>query len=79
MSLSSGEKITRYSWNAIPITDTVIYHVNQLGRGQPNSFIFTDQKGRPIENFEITGADGEEAQEEIDEGDELDLPDAVDE
>ena len=48
MSLASGKNITLYSWDAIPMTDTVICGVNQLGMGQPKRFIFTDQKGRPI-------------------------------
>ena len=62
MSLASGKKITRYSWDAIPMTDTVIRRVNQLGRGQTKRFIFTDQKGRLIGNVELTGVDGEESQ-----------------
>ena len=60
------------------MTDTVICRDNQLGRGQPKRFIFTDRKGRPIGNVELTGVDWEEAQEERDEDDDLKLPDAVD-
>ena len=58
MSLASGENITWYSWDAIPMTDTVIRRVNQLGRGQRKRFIFTDQKGQPIGNVKLTGVDG---------------------
>ena len=58
MSLAYGEKITWYSWDAIPITDTVIRHVNQLGKVQPKRFIFTHRNGRPIGNVELTGVDG---------------------
>ena len=56
----------------------MIRRINQLGRGQPKHFIFTDQKGRPIGNVELTGVDGEESKEKIDEDDDLELPDKVD-
>ena len=79
MSLASGEKITRYIRDAITMTDTVIRRVNQLSRGQPKRFIFTDRKGRPIGIVEFKGVDGEESQEKLDEDDNLELPDAVDE
>ena len=79
MILASGKNITQYSWDAIPMTDTVIHRFNQFVRVQPKCFIFTDQKGRPIGNVELTGVDGEEAQEELYEDDDLNLPDAVDE
>ena len=62
MSLASGENIVQYSWNAIPMTDTVIRRVNQIGRGQPERFIFTDLKGRPVGNVDLAGVDGEEVQ-----------------
>ena len=61
------------------MTDTVIFPVNQLCRGQPKRFIFTDLKGRPIGNVLPTRVDGEEAQEELDEDDGLELPKEVDE
>ena len=79
MSLASGERITRYSWDDIPMTDTVIRRVNQLGRGQPKRFIFTHQKGRNIGNVKLTGVNGEESQEELNEDDYVELPDAADE
>ena len=79
MSLASGKNITRYSWDAIPMTDTVIHRVNQIGRGQPKRFIFTDQKGRLIGNVKLTGVDGEESQEILYEDDDLELPVAVNE
>ena len=79
MILASGKKITRYSWDAIPVTDTVIHRFNQLGRVQPKCFIFTDQKGRPIGNVDLTVVGGEEAQEELYEDYDLNLLDAVDE
>ena len=61
------------------MTDTVIRRVNQLGRGQPKRFIFTNRKGRHIVNVDLTGVYGEEDQEELDEDDDLNLPDAVNE
>ena len=79
MSLASGEMITRYRWDTIPMTNTIIRCVNQLGRGQPKRFIFTDRKGRSIVNVKLTGADWKEDQEELDEDDDLELPDAGDE
>ena len=79
MRLASGKNITRYIWDDIPMTDTVIRRVNQLVRGQPKRFLFTDQKGRPIGNVELTGVDGEESQEKLDEDDDLELPNTVDE
>ena len=79
MILASSENITRFSLDDIPMTDTVILRVNQLSRGQPNGFIFTYWKGRPIGNVEIKGVNGEEDQEELDEVDDLELPDAIDE
>ena len=78
MSLTSGKKITRYSWDAIHKTDTMICRVKQLGRGQPKRFKFIDWKGWPIGNVELIGVDGEESQEELDEDDDLELSDAVD-
>ena len=57
----------------------MIRRVNQLCRGQPKRFIFTERKGRPIGNVELTGVDGEESQEELDEDDDLELPDAFNE
>jgi hypothetical protein len=43
MSLNSGKRITRRSWDALPIPDTVIARVNELGRDQPEDCIFTDR------------------------------------
>ena len=60
------------------MTDTVIHRFNQFVRFQPKCFIFTDQKGRPIGNVNLTRVDGEESQEDLDEDDDLELPDSVD-
>jgi hypothetical protein len=55
MSLSSGKKIKRYSWDEIPMPDTVIDRVNELGKGQPEQLVFTDRKGRLIGDVDLTG------------------------
>jgi hypothetical protein len=43
MALNTGKKITRYSWDVIPMLDTVIARVNALGRDQPEQLVFTDK------------------------------------
>jgi hypothetical protein len=55
MALNTRKKITRRSWDVIPMPDTVIAHVNALGNEQPEQLIFTDQRGCPIGNVEIPG------------------------
>ena len=40
MSLASGKKITRRSWDELPITDAVIDRVNLLGQDQPEQLTF---------------------------------------
>jgi hypothetical protein len=56
MALSSGKKIIRRSWDAIPMPDTVIACVNALGSDQPEQLIFTDRHGRLIGDTEFPGA-----------------------
>jgi hypothetical protein len=43
MVLNTGKKITRRSWDVIPMPDTVIAHVNALGTDQPKQQIFTNR------------------------------------
>ena len=45
MSLNT-KKITRYSWDEIPMPDTVIDLVNNIGGSQPEYFIFTNHRGQ---------------------------------
>ncbi len=67
LSLKSGYRITRRSWDEIPMPDTVIDRVNVLGHGQNEQLIFTDRKGRRIGDVEIPGVDGVyEAPHELD-------------
>jgi hypothetical protein len=55
MALNTGKKITRPSWDVIPMPDTVIARVNALGTDQPEQLIFTDRCGCPIGDVEIPG------------------------
>jgi hypothetical protein len=41
MALNTGKKITRRSWDVIPMLDTVIACVNALGTDQPKQLILT--------------------------------------
>ena len=45
MTLRSGKKVTRRSWDELPMTDTVIDRVNELGKDQPEILVFKDRKG----------------------------------
>jgi hypothetical protein len=44
MALNTGKKITRRSWDVIPMPDTVIARVNALGNDQPEQLFFTDRR-----------------------------------
>jgi hypothetical protein len=55
MALNSRKKITRRSWDVIPMLDMVIARVNALGTDQPEQLIFTNQCGHPIGDVEIPG------------------------
>ena len=57
MALNTGRKITRRSWDVIPIPDIVINRVNTLGTGQPEVLTYTDRHGRLIGDIEIPGVD----------------------
>jgi hypothetical protein len=55
MALNTGKKITRRSWDVIPMPDTVIACVNALGTDQPKQLIFTNQRGCQIRDVKIAG------------------------
>ena len=76
MSLQTGKKIVRRSWDRLPMPDTVITRVNILGKGQPSQLTFKDRKGRPIGDVELTGVDvqGEPLIAQNDENGDDDLP-----
>ena len=64
MSLHLENKIARRNWDAIPMPDTVIARVNDLAKGEPEHFIFTDRKCRIIGYAELTGVDTSGYQEQ---------------
>jgi hypothetical protein len=70
MALNTGKKITRQSWDVIPMPDTVIARVNALGTAlgtdQPEQLIFTDQRRRPIGDLEIPGVMDFEEEDDVD-------------
>jgi hypothetical protein len=55
VALNTGKKITRRSWDVIPMPDMVIAHVNALGTDKPKQQIFTNPRGRLIRDVEIPG------------------------
>jgi hypothetical protein len=73
MSLKTGKKITRRTWNELPITQPVIDRVNALGSDQPEHFTFTDRHGRLIGDIEFTGVDAEITGVHADEPDDAQL------
>jgi hypothetical protein len=58
ITLGSGQKIVRRSWDAIPMPDIVTARVNALGTDQPEQLIFTDRHGRLIGDFDDATMDG---------------------
>ena len=62
MSLRSVKKITRWSWDAIPMPDTVIERVNVIGKDQPEELVFRDRHGHAIGDVELPGVYGDETQ-----------------
>ena len=80
MSLQTGQNITGYNWDEIPIPQTVINRINVLGK--ETHFIFTDRKGRQIGESNITWVEGDQNVTPhilIEEDDELNEQDVVDE
>ena len=54
INLKTGRAITRHSWDRIPITDTVIKRVNELGKGEPELFTFTNRQGNLIGDVDVS-------------------------
>ena len=73
MTTKTMKVITRRTWDAIPMSDTVIDRVNKLGHDQPELLVFTDRKGHLIGDVELTGVDRDE-----DEDQDEDPPNAFD-
>jgi hypothetical protein len=57
MSLTTGKRIARRTWDIIPMPQTVIDRVNKLGKDQPEQFIFTNRKGHLIGDMELPSSD----------------------
>ena len=57
MTLGSMKNMVSRSWDAIPMSDTVIAQVDALSQGQPNDLDFLDCKKCPILEHKITGVD----------------------
>jgi hypothetical protein len=57
MSLASGKVISRRTWDSIPMPNSVITRVHELGKDQPEQFIFTDRRGRLIGDVEPLSSD----------------------
>jgi len=57
MSLFTGKKITRRSWDELPMPDIVIARVNELGKDQPELMTFTNRRGNAFEDIPIAGVD----------------------
>ena len=74
LSLKTGKKLVRRNWDALPMPDSVIARVNELGKDQPELLTFTDRQGRPIGDVDLTGVAGEEEpQPVVDESDDTDI------
>jgi hypothetical protein len=71
LNLTTGKRITRRTWDIVPMPQTVIDRVNLLGKDQPELFIFTDRKGRPIGDIDITDKANPE---DLDDDDHVDIP-----
>ena len=54
-SLNPEKKITRRSWDTIPMPDIVIACVNKLACNEPDQYFFTDRRGYTIVDINITG------------------------
>ena len=57
MTLGSMKKMNRWSWDEIPIPDTIIAQLNALDQGEPNDLQLCDSKKRPIKEIDIKRVD----------------------
>jgi hypothetical protein len=59
MSLRTGLKLIRFSWDELPMPDTAVCRVSQLAKGQLELLTFKDRKGRLIGNeVKLPGVNG---------------------
>ena len=66
MSLKTGKKIGRRTWDEIPMPEMVIERVETLGKDQLELFAFTDRQGRVIGDVELPGVNWDENKESQD-------------
>ena len=79
LSLKTGEVITRYAWDVLPMPNGVIERVNALGDGQPELLTFTNRHGATIGDVdEIAGVAGGENNDDDDDDDVEQLPGELD-
>ena len=79
LSLKTGEVITRYAWDVLPMPNGVIERVNALGDGQPELLTFTNHHGATIGDVdEIAGVAGDDNDENDDDDDVEQLPGELD-
>ena len=84
LSLTTGEVITRYAWDVLPMPNGVIERVNTLGHDQPEQLTFTNRHGAIIgdEDPAIAGVVDDEENDngddelpgELDDTDDVELP-----
>ena len=48
LSLQTGKKITRRSWDVIPISSEIIAHVEKMSTDEPENMTFTDRHGTQL-------------------------------
>jgi hypothetical protein len=92
LNLTTGEVITRYAWDVLPMPNGVIERVNTLGHDQPEQLTFTNCHGDVIGDAdpEIAGVEGDNdddhdeddggadnQQGELNDNDDVDLPGVV--
>jgi hypothetical protein len=57
LALRTGKDVTCYSWTQLPMHNTVIAQVNELGQRQAEELTFTDRKNRPVGDILLPGVD----------------------
>jgi len=54
INLNTGKPITRHSWDNKTITYSVITRVNELGKYEPELFLFTNRQRKVIGDIDIS-------------------------
>ena len=61
MSINSEKNITKRSWDAIPMSYTIIARINKIVCKKKDQFIFTDYRCFPFVDIKITGVDRDDS------------------